>query len=400
MLKGLFFGAPSVSVCNTLYPVLEALISDKYEIIAYNLEDFAPPANYRFSFKQYPPYQNGYHPGCMDEHTTYLQFGEILIDTSVALTDYILKEIEKEKPDFILHSHLAVWGRLVAAHFKLPAITFFTTFILDKKIMLSYFVKNVSRNGQAIEHLRSTVRFTRKLKKLHQQLQLTQEPDIWNIYINPTSLNVSFIIENFQPDRLQIGADFKFLGYPAAPALSRIDRDIIYISMGTILNRNTDFYKLCIEALLDVKTHCVLVIGKSIDRKILGVIPAHIEVVEFADQTKILQRSLLFITRGGMASVHESVYRHTPMIVVPEMAEQQLTAQKVEEMGIGIHLPPATLCKDLLKQAITNILQDHDWYTANLEALLATVPTMRAEERAVRHITTYLNNNNTSTRVY
>jgi MGT family glycosyltransferase len=327
----------------------------------------------------------------MNENTNYLEFGEILIDTATSLCGYLLNEIEKEKPDFILHSHLAVWGRLVANHFNIQVISLFSTFIMDKRIMLSYFRKH-PKNCEGTEHLRSTIRFSRKLGQLYERLQLKAVPDIWDIYVNHKGLNLSFILENFQPDREILGPECKFIGFPGRLHEKYAERDVIYVSMGTILNRNLKFYKLCLKVLANLDRRCILVVGKSTNISSLGEIPDCVQVVPFADQVKALKRSMIFLTRGGMASVHEAIFAGTPMVVIPEMAEQQMTAQTVESLGIGIHLPVPDLSEESMLASINRLLQNHSWYTTNIRRLVAGAPEGSPGETAAESITSYLRN--------
>jgi UDP:flavonoid glycosyltransferase YjiC (YdhE family) len=49
-----------------------------------------------------------------------------------------------------------------------------------------------------------------------------------------------------------------------------------------------------------------------------------------------------------------------PLVVIPQMHEQELTAQRVEELGLGIYLPKEEVSVPRLQQAIGNIFSDKE----------------------------------------
>jgi MGT family glycosyltransferase len=390
MLKGLYFCLPSFSFSNLSTPVIDALAGAGYEIIYYNLPDFAPAGEHFFTFKEYPRYLNGYHPGCMGVDTSYFQFAEILIDTSTALMDFLLAEVEREKPDFILHSHLAIWGKLVADHYKLPAISLITVLVLDGRIMQNFLRDRNTNTGSNLDHVASGRSFYRKTKTLYDRLGLHHMPDIWDAYVNREKLNIAFHPEQFQPQRERLGPGFKFAGFLLPPVQKASPPEYIYVSMGTILNDDPNFYSMCIRALIKFPYPCILSVGNKIDIEALGALPARIKVLRFVDQPAILKKAKLFITRGGMASVQEAIHAVVPMIVIPVIAEQQLMAQQIAGSGMGIALPAGGLTEEAIVDAIRQILDDDGRYRGNITALVAEAPAEAAEILAYHWIDNFL----------
>jgi hypothetical protein len=170
MLKCMFFGVPSTSVNNTLVPIINQ-IAKEVRVLFYNAEGYLPQSSsYHFTVVSYPDDFNGYYAEKIDSNTSYFQFAEILIDSATVLMDFLMKEIEREKPDFILHSHLAMWGKLIAKRYSLPSITCFTTFVLDKRIMLPFFRRikdgtetNLSIIGDALGFYRKSLDLYRRI---------------------------------------------------------------------------------------------------------------------------------------------------------------------------------------------------------------------------------------------
>ena len=53
-----------------------------------------------------------------------------------------------------------------------------------------------------------------------------------------------------------------------------------------------------------------------------------------------------------MNSVMESLYFGVPMVVIPQMREQEMTAQRCAEFGLGIALDQSNLTAEKLRAAM------------------------------------------------
>jgi MGT family glycosyltransferase len=111
-------------------------------------------------------------------------------------------------------------------------------------------------------------------------------------------------------------------------------RKLIYISLGTVLNQNKDFYQNCIQAFADSSYDVVMSVGEKTDIASLGRIPDNFIVRNHVEQIAILQKADVFITHCGMNSVNESLYFGVPMVLFPLHSEQRIVA----ELGAGIEL--------------------------------------------------------------
>ncbi|MFU7518185.1 glucosyltransferase, partial [Clostridium sp. HCS.1] len=88
------------------------------------------------------------------------------------------------------------------------------------------------------------------------------------------------------------------------------DEDIkqLYISLGTVNNKNIDFYRNCIKALENSDIKVIMSVGKETNISELGNIPCNFEVKYTVTHIDILQYTDVFITHCGMNSVNESLY--------------------------------------------------------------------------------------------
>jgi MGT family glycosyltransferase len=131
---------------------------------------------------------------------------------------------------------------------------------------------------------------------------------------------------------------------------------IIYISLGTLFNDNMPFFKLCFEALSSIDTHVVMSVGKKNAIEDFGTIPANMSVHNFVPQLAVLRESSLFITHGGMNSVHEALWFGVPMIVVPQASDQLFVARRVESVGAGIRIENNDVSVGSLRTAVETLL--------------------------------------------
>jgi MGT family glycosyltransferase len=99
-------------------------------------------------------------------------------------------------------------------------------------------------------------------------------------------------------------------------------------------------------------------IGHGVSAASLGAPPANIVVQPHVAQLDVLARAAVFVTHGGMNSVSESLYHRVPMIVVPQMSEQQMVGKQVAALGAGLYIAPADVTADRLRVAVRQIRGD------------------------------------------
>ena len=110
---------------------------------------------------------------------------------------------------------------------------------------------------------------------------------------------------------------------------------LIYISLETIVNNATSFYKKCIRAFEHENVQVIMSIGNSVSKDRFGKIPDNFSIYSFVPQLEVLENTDIFITHGGMNSITESLYYGVPMIVIPFMTDQPLNAKRIEELHLG-----------------------------------------------------------------
>jgi zeaxanthin glucosyltransferase len=112
-------------------------------------------------------------------------------------------------------------------------------------------------------------------------------------------------------------------------------RPVVYASMGTLQNRMLGVFHAIATACDGLAVQLVISLGGGVRRSAVGDLRGNPLVVEFAPQMKLLERSSLFITHGGLHSTLEALLHGVPMIALPVTGDQGAVAARVEWHGAG-----------------------------------------------------------------
>jgi MGT family glycosyltransferase len=101
-------------------------------------------------------------------------------------------------------------------------------------------------------------------------------------------------------------------------------------------------------------------VGDRIDVTSLVPFPNNFLVARSVRQTALLPNVDVFVTHGGLNSTMESFYFGVPLVVVPSIREQRLTARRVQELGLGIVLERETLTPGNLCDSVLTVAGDRE----------------------------------------
>lgn len=264
-----------------------------------------------------------------------------------------------------------------------------TTFVMDQRIMIPYFRKFKPAMDTGANKADQAFNFLAKAKQLYKRLNITERVDIWDAYINSGNLNLVLIPEEFQPDINLLDDSYKFIGFPTVLPAKTLKRKLVYVSLGTILNVDTAFYNICIQAISSLELEGVISLGKSLKKENLDPVRNEITLAESVDQNATLLDAAVFVTSGGMASVSEAVAAKTPMIVIPQTTEQKITAERIADLGLGVHLDRSALTVPNLSERILQLMNDPS-YKEKITALSDEMSAMQVTDKTIKLISTYL----------
>jgi MGT family glycosyltransferase len=161
-----------------------------------------------------------------------------------------------------------------------------------------------------------------------------------------TSRAFQFYQERFCEER------FKFVGPMLFEAREKRDfpieqlkgNKVVYVSMGTIYNKDEHFYRECFKALGGTEYTVVMSKGGVQGSKSRAwswerqQVPANFIIRDYVPQLQVLPYVRAFITNCGMNSMNEALYFGVPLICVPQAADQFMIGKRARDLGAAIYI--------------------------------------------------------------
>ncbi|MDX2140472.1 MAG: glycosyltransferase [Chloroflexota bacterium] len=342
-MKTIFMNIPATGHINPALPVIRELVAHGEQVICVNTEDVrALYADTGADFIAYPSFEN------MDNLLSQASGFRIgrnalaLTGISEVLLPWVMELITREQPDYLIVDSLCAWGRQAAEKMGIQYAVSISTFVINPRILPPMTpVQLIDAAGQFLPYVLPYQRLARRMRK-----KLGVRPlGLTGTLTGTGMFNVIYTSRLFQPQGDMFDQSYAFVGpsiaertHAADFPFDSLNRPLIYISLGTINNQNLDFYRNCFAAFADYSAQFLLSAGKKTDLSALEPVPSNFIVRNFVPQLEVLQWCDLFITHGGMNSVHEGLWYGVPLVVIPQQLEQGLVALQVEKHGAGVIL--------------------------------------------------------------
>lgn len=282
---------------------------------------------------------------------------EVLVNTTLAMDEAMLADMSLWKPDCIVADSMAIWGKLVAMKLGIPFVSSTTTFAFNR-----YSAKVMN---QGLGQLFGMIPDMFKANKIAKRLKEKGYPvkNALSIISNDNDTNtIVYTSPEFQPYAETFSSNYSFVGPSIREAESKVEKGkkkLVYISLGTVINRNPAFYHNCIEAFKEAPFDVLMSVGNMVDISSFGELPDNITVKESVDQIGVLQQADAFVTHCGMNSVNEALYYKVPLVLFPQTNEQRGVANRVKELGAGIYLEENTVSS--IKNVVETILENETY---------------------------------------
>jgi MGT family glycosyltransferase len=348
MTKAIFFGIPGHGHINPSLPLVTELCRREHHIIY-----FATP-QYRSrieatgaEFRAYTMIPDNYFDAYGLHGGQAQKVSRQLIATTKQVLPELLAMARTEAPDYILYDGMCPWGYFVAQVMKCPAVVSLALLApvspplqaLLKPKLLSLALPMLLRD------LDQGVAANRHVKRLAKQYCVAPLSPV-SILNAPGDLGISYTSSYFQPYANTAPPSVRFVGWTLAdggdPSGYAIDtvraRRLVYVSLGTVNNKGRAFFETCIEAFADKDLFAIISTGNGIDPQSFGKLPENIAIYGWVPQAAVLKQAALFITHGGLNSVHDGLYCGVPLLVVPQQEEQGFNGLRVVELGAGLML--------------------------------------------------------------
>jgi len=365
MAKALFIGLPLHGHTNPSLPLVRALVDRGEEVVYFSGDAFADKIQQAGA--RYRPYRNVFLADArrLSERTDRIAW--LLMRTTGEVLAQDLDAFRVERPDYIISDSVAPWGQWAAELLGVPVVTSVTTFAVNRRV-LAFAAKSGTRPKSArlvfskIRHVAKAALLGWRLRREHG----VKGTGIKGLMFGSSDLNIVYTSRHFQPCADSFDDRYLFIGpsvgsrteTAGVPWDDTTQTDVIYVSLGTLFNAEPAFYRSCFEAFGGRNARVVVSIGTAISEGSLGAAPANFVVRPWVPQLEVLRRASVFVSHGGMNSVSESLYSGVPLVVVPQMGEQEIVGHRVEGLGAGLCLAKKHVTADRLRQCVDRVLGD------------------------------------------
>lgn len=365
MGKAICFNTPTSGHVNPSLPLVAELVRRNENVIYYLTESYRAKVEATgAAFRAYTSIGDDYFERAGLDGSNPMRTAHMMIETTHAILPEILDILRAERPDYVMYDSMCPWGWYAARILGIPSVSSMSLLILTPAMIL--------QSGQLPSLLRlglPNLGHLRHFGKVASDLEQTYgvRPPNFADFLNTTgTISLNYTSAAFQPDADKLDKSILFVGPAIEPRadssgfpFDQLDgRPLIYISLGTVINQNLDFYRACLQAFANGPYQVVMSIGQRTDVAALGDIPTNFIVRNHVPQLDILQRAALFISHAGMNSVHESLYYNLPMLLVPQQSEQNLVAWRAQQLGVGLKLDNRHVTPARLREMAGRILKD------------------------------------------
>lgn len=280
------------------------------------------------------------------------------------ITDDILIDIQHESYDYVLFDAQNFPGKWIADIKKLPSYSLWSTFASNDKA--NFFKKVMEKWPEDMKKQFLEVReqMAKTTKRLEQKYGVTIPSFLSGMAVE-SELHIVFTSHLFQPESELYGDNYLFVGPSIGDrqeqldfSIAQLNRPVVYMALGTIVNKRVDLYQMCIEALKNQDVTVVLSIGNQLSPHDIGYIPDNFIVRNYVPQLDVLKHSDVFITHCGMNSTSEGLYFGNPLVMLPLVNDQPVVAEQVEKLGAGLLLDTENLDADTLRKSVQEALQN------------------------------------------
>jgi MGT family glycosyltransferase len=155
------------------------------------------------------------------------------------------------------------------------------------------------------------------------------------------------------------------------------DGKIVYLSLGSLGSGDIELMQRLVGFLAETPHRVVVSMGPQHEQLELA---GNMTGAEFLPQPSVLPHADVVITHGGNNTVTECLYFGRPMVVLPLFWDQYDNAQRIDELGLGVRLPPYEVDGAELRPAVDGLLAN-----AGLHERLGTIAArLQADPGTVR----------------
>jgi MGT family glycosyltransferase len=363
MPRAVFFSVPAHGHVNPSLPLVAELTRRGHDVIyfttgAYRQRIEAAGA----SVEIYTGVEDDYFEANGLNGTEPQKAAQILLRTSKAVLPELLSAVDRLNPDYILYDCMCPWGYYIAQITGLPSVSSFSLQPLTLRAladlrMLRLFLPAFVKGSR---EFRMAGRIAKDLGKQYSVKPL----DTLQILNVPGDVSISYTSSAYIPYAAALPEGFHLVGWTLQenpsdePFAHTSGRPLIYVSLGTVSNENEGFYRLCIDAFRGAPYDVLISTGGRFSPEHFGPLPDNVTVKSWVPQAAVLRQAALFITHGGLNSIHDGLYCGLPRLIVPQQVEQTVNGLRVIDLRAGLMLKQAAMSVSALRASADRLLSE------------------------------------------
>jgi UDP:flavonoid glycosyltransferase YjiC (YdhE family) len=162
------------------------------------------------------------------------------------------------------------------------------------------------------------------------------------------------------------------------------DGPLVYLTFGTVLGHMSiapDVYRAAVDAVADLPSRVLLTIGHRLDPTELGVLPRHVHVERWVDQTDAFTFADVVVCHGGSGTTYGALDAGLPLVLVPIFADQFENARRVAASGAAVTVDGAHAIADGIRSVL-----DTDTFRARAREIGAEVGATASADDLLREV--------------
>ena len=313
----------------------------------------------------------------------------LFLNEAGAFIEDVLNMLREDRPDAILHDFAGIAGTMAADILGVPNVMLYTSYPSNG----SYSVA-ASFEGIPADHpLRIAAD---RIADGYAEKDGCRKMTVKEIFDGQGDLNLVMMQKRLVPNYETFDDSFVFTGVQIGKRSTfgtwqapDNGKPLLYSSLGTAFNNWPEYYPILFDAVRDLDINVFAALG-TIDPDSLTDVPANVELGKMVPQLDILSQASVFITHAGMGGTGESIYYGVPMIAIPQMDEQAITARQIERNGLGFALlDKGAITSGMLKEKIQILLNDSS-YKEKVNEFSADMKTLGGAKASVNALISFL----------
>ncbi|WP_342719579.1 macrolide family glycosyltransferase [Bacillus paramycoides] len=318
-------------------------------------------------------------------------FFRVHVQTSLYILQITKKLCENINFDFVIYDIFGA-GELVKEYLQIPGIVSSPIFLIPTE-----FLETLPFHPNAEMPFQPDKISEQLLYRIEHEFGVKPKNNLQFMH-NKGDITLVYTSRYFQPNSDLFGRNNIFIGPSISKRKTNVEfplellkgKKVIYISMGTLLEGLEPFFNTCIDAFSDFDGIVVMAIGDRNDRSKIKKAPDNFIIASYVPQTEVLSEADIFITHGGMNSVHDAIHFNVPFVILPHDKDQPMIAQRLTELEAANRLLKEHVNVQTLREAVTDVLSNEK-YKHGIRKLNESFLECGGSKEAITVITSLLN---------